>query len=150
MSASTPPSRYLQVPVDPLILLSSPPCSPLPADWHLWGEAPPVVSEFDLDAVEGIVQLGDGRMVDLSKGEEGTFCVVRKGAVISRVVAGAGREKGKRIDRTEEDKEEGTDRPRMNQVEANKSRSDQNTSPRPTFGAISTAELPPIIVDLYE
>ena len=85
------PRRYLMVPVDPVRHMASPPCSPLPDEWELRAESPPVqVHEFDLDAAEGVVQLGDGRTVDLAKVEG--YGVVRVGAVLATCVAG-----GKRI-----------------------------------------------------
>lgn len=84
----TPQTPFLTVPQDPLLLLSSPPCSPLPSDWHDWKEAPPTVLTFDLDAAYGLVHLGDGQVVDLAEVQEkSTFKVVRMGAVISKVAA---------------------------------------------------------------
>ncbi|PJF17060.1 hypothetical protein PSACC_03108 [Paramicrosporidium saccamoebae] len=80
--------RYLTVPTDPLLLLSSPPCSPLPFDWHTWTEGPPTVADFDLEAAEGVVCLGDGRTVDLAARERSEFVVVRKGAIVSKAAAG--------------------------------------------------------------
>ena len=86
------PRRYLQVPVDPVVRLSSPPCSPLPADWTERVESPPVrLSEFNLDAAEGVVQLDTDRAVDLSRCvAEGRvrWKVVRLGAVVANSAPG--------------------------------------------------------------
>jgi hypothetical protein len=92
VSVSVPiPRRYLTVPMDPVRHMASPPCSPIPDEWQLHAESPPVqIHEFDLDAAEGVVQLGDGRIVDLAQVEG---CgVVRVGAVLATCVAG-----GKRV-----------------------------------------------------
>ena len=79
---------FLRAPTDPLLLLSSPPCSPIPADWQLQvEEAPHAEPEtFDLDGGGGLVALGDGRVIDLDggSGEDGK-CYVRRGAVVAHL-----------------------------------------------------------------
>lgn len=79
-------NNYLTVPVDILQRLTSPPCSPIPADWHDSTESPPMqVGDFDLDAAEGIVNLGDGRIINLAECPPSKFGYIRKGAIITKV-----------------------------------------------------------------
>lgn len=95
-------SKYLQVPIDECLHLSSPPCSPVPPNWGELLESPPVpwIEDFDLEAESGLVHLGNGQWIDLSaqpglgeltienasEGDNGkrTFMVRRRGAILSR------------------------------------------------------------------
>lgn len=95
MSVLARSERYLRVPQDKIRFLSSPPCSPVPQNWHFCPESPPMPclqDDFNLDAVEGIVHLGDGRSIDLSHCRETSrshFTIVAKGALVAASAAGS-------------------------------------------------------------
>lgn len=78
--------RFLLPPDDPLLLLSSPPCSPLPADWDLQVEDAPHAEpeRFDLDG-GGLVSLGDGRMIDLGNVPGVGAPFIRRGAIVAHL-----------------------------------------------------------------
>lgn len=100
-------SKYLRVPIDECIHLSSPPCSPVPPNWGELLESPPVpwIEDFDLEAESGLVYLGHGQWVDLSAqpgpgematGNEGegyagkkSFIVRRRGTILSKKAVSA-------------------------------------------------------------
>lgn len=78
--------RFLLPPSDPLLLLSSPPCSPLPTDWHLQVEDAPHAEpeQFDLNG-GGLVSLGDGRVINLDSVPGVGAPFIRRGAIIARL-----------------------------------------------------------------
>ena len=93
MSLSVPlenDRKYLYVPADPTRHLTSPPCSPVPIDWDTFVEGPPVpwIEEFDLEATEGCVHLGEDKFLDLSTQKVCKMNVRRRGMIVSKRVPG--------------------------------------------------------------
>lgn len=75
--------RFLHVPDDPVLRVSSPPCSPIPEGWEESLEEAPYQAPDVFDQRYGEVQLGDGSMLSLGERHEGRWRVVAKGAIIT-------------------------------------------------------------------
>ena len=85
--------RYLEVPEDALLNVTSPPCSPIPVDWMLRVEDAPyrMPDEFDLSGDVGWVEVKDGVLLNMASGnlydktqsEDSTLMFTRKGVYIS-------------------------------------------------------------------
>lgn len=75
--------HFLHVPDDPILRVSSPPCSPIPEGWEQNVEEAPYQAPDVFDQRYGEVQLGDGSTLFLGERHEGRWKVIAKGAIIA-------------------------------------------------------------------